>query len=199
MARSRGGASLKFLLVLAFLALASFTHAQITELDDMTSAPIPGAGHDYINLLSESVNPANGTVNLSLKLPMPKGRGFSLPFSFEYNSGSVAHLTPAPGVGLMYWQDNISEVARDGWAYVIPTAGSSNWTVTQSDHTTRCTYVSNFMFEDLEGVQHQFGLGNWFRSGGTGSCPGNTINTIAGDSLMFAAFGEAIVRPTIRQ
>jgi len=30
--------------------------AQVTNVDDTTSTPIPGAGHDYIHELSETVN-----------------------------------------------------------------------------------------------------------------------------------------------
>ncbi len=41
-------------------------HGQITKVTNDQSTPIPGAGHNYIKLLSETVNPSNGSVSLSL-------------------------------------------------------------------------------------------------------------------------------------
>jgi hypothetical protein len=62
--------------------------------DNTTSTPIPGVGHDYIHLLPETVNPANGTVSLLIELPVPKGRSMTPSFSIDYGSGSVHHLEP---------------------------------------------------------------------------------------------------------
>jgi hypothetical protein len=73
--------------LLAFSALAA--RAQITNVTNTTSTPIPGAGHDYIKMLSETVNPAGGSVSLRLGVPTPEGRKMSIPFSFNYDSGGV--------------------------------------------------------------------------------------------------------------
>jgi hypothetical protein len=56
---------LQFALV-ASLALfgADLLEAQVTAITDQTSTPIPGAGHGYIQMLNETVNPANGSVSL---------------------------------------------------------------------------------------------------------------------------------------
>ena len=62
------------LLVFAF-AFVSVSEAQITNVTDDVATPIPGAGHDYIRLLSETVNPANGSLSLRISVPLPKGRG----------------------------------------------------------------------------------------------------------------------------
>jgi len=45
------------------LLYAPIVFAQITNVTNQTSTPIPGAGHDYIHMLNETVNPANGSVS----------------------------------------------------------------------------------------------------------------------------------------
>src|SRR5258708_5091584 len=66
----------------AGLALASFTHGQtLTSANNGESKPIPGAGHDYIHLLSETVSPANGSVDVPIRLPAPTSRALTIPFS----------------------------------------------------------------------------------------------------------------------
>lgn len=50
-------------------------HAQVINLGNDVAHPILGAGHDYIHMLSETVNPANGSLNIRIDVPMPKGRG----------------------------------------------------------------------------------------------------------------------------
>src|ERR1019366_2835845 len=88
----RGGDSVKMrTLCCSLLSLISFlfsggplSFAQIANVDDTTSTPIEGAGHDHIHLLSETVNPANGSVSLRIELPTPKGRGIGLPFAVAY-------------------------------------------------------------------------------------------------------------------
>src|SRR5205807_1984436 len=50
-----------------FLCLtASVGRGQITNVTNDQSTPIQGAGHDYIKMLSETVNPANGSVSVRL-------------------------------------------------------------------------------------------------------------------------------------
>jgi hypothetical protein len=64
--------------VLCCLALSALTNvslAQITSLDNTTMPPMPAVGHDYVKMLGETVNPANGSVSLRIDLPIPKGRG----------------------------------------------------------------------------------------------------------------------------
>lgn len=51
-----------FLVFQVFLFLTSVARAQITEVNNGTSTPIPGTGHDYIHMLGETVSPANVTI-----------------------------------------------------------------------------------------------------------------------------------------
>lgn len=54
-------------------------------VNNVTSVPVPGVGHDYIHDLNEIVNPANGSVSIRIEAPRPKERGLNYPFySFMY-------------------------------------------------------------------------------------------------------------------
>src|SRR6185437_4494149 len=96
------------------LFICAVAHAQISTVTEDTSTPIEGAGHDYIHLLSETVNPANGSVSLRIQVPIPKGRGMTLPFSFGYDSDSVHHLNPGyyPNYGTVSWVSNLSYLGQ---------------------------------------------------------------------------------------
>jgi len=74
--------------------MASPIHAQVTNVTNDTSTPVEGAGHNYIGILNETVNPATGSVSLRIQVPVPKSRAITIPFSFAYDSNSVRHLVP---------------------------------------------------------------------------------------------------------
>lgn len=83
-----------FVLILGSLSLFVIDcKAQVANVDDTTSTPIEGAGHDYIHQLSETVNPANGSMSLRIQVPMPKGRGITIPFGYAYDSNAANHMT----------------------------------------------------------------------------------------------------------
>ena len=103
-------------IVLSFSALAS---AQITDVTTSTATPIPGAGHDYIKMLNETVNPASGSVSVRIQAPTPAGRHLSLPFAFAYDSNSAAHLGSFnDGAGGIGWLDN-TEYLRQRWMVIL--------------------------------------------------------------------------------
>ena len=57
--------SLRLLVSVSFaLVSGSFASGQITSVTNQTSTPIQGAGHDYIKMLSETVNPSNGSASI---------------------------------------------------------------------------------------------------------------------------------------
>jgi len=55
---------------LFFLSLTSLLRAQTSSISNDQATPIPGAGHDYIKMLNETVNPANGQVTLHFDAPL---------------------------------------------------------------------------------------------------------------------------------
>lgn len=71
-----------FMLVLSslYMGLVSPAEAQITSVTNDQANPVPGVPHDYIKLLSETVNPANGALSIRIQIPMPQGRQLQVPF-----------------------------------------------------------------------------------------------------------------------
>lgn len=81
--------ALLFLLALFF---GQYSNAQIPQSTTTTATPIPGAGHDYLGGVAETVNPVNGSVSIRIPVIMPPGRGITLPFSFAYDSNGADYL-----------------------------------------------------------------------------------------------------------
>src|SRR5438045_8669249 len=48
----------------------NLAYGQITNVANDTITPIEGVGHDYIKMMSETVNPANGGLNIHIDLPV---------------------------------------------------------------------------------------------------------------------------------
>jgi hypothetical protein len=108
-----------FLVATLALFVGDSLQAQITAVTDQTSTPIPAAGHGYIQLLNETVNPANGSVSLRLQVPTPPGRDITIPFSFAYDSNG-AHFLKGGAGGYAQWTSNTQFLASGGWTYSVP-------------------------------------------------------------------------------
>src|ERR1700722_1038517 len=136
-------------------SLAISAQAQINNVGDDTAAPIEGAGHDYIKMLSETVNPANGLVSLRIQVPTAEARGITLPFSFNYDSNGVNHIVggaqPTP-------QSDFTVVSQGGWSYGLPIMQGIGWSSTSSEGVT-CLFNSGYTFQDPSGGRHSLGLG----------------------------------------
>jgi RHS repeat-associated protein len=155
--------SARALLIMCFLLIPAAVRAQITAIGDDTSVPIPGVGHDYIKMLDETVNPANGSVSLRIQVPMPKGRGITIPFGFDYDSNGVDHLVGG-GPGASSWKSNTSYLAQGGWSYGVPQLNSSSYSVQGSsgppaNNSWTCYYSVNFMLQDANGGRHPYAVG----------------------------------------
>ena len=164
-------------------------NAQITQVDNTTSTPIPGAGHDYIHLLSETVNPANGAVSLRIQLPTVKGRGISLPFSIAYDSNTALHVIGGdyPRFGTATWGDNAGYLAQGGWSYSLPRVTSDGWDVTAGNYPNyyTCGTSSNYVFFDPNGGQHSLGIGTQVSA--NGPCPdAGKVSLGGGDAQVVA-------------
>ena len=165
------------LLVLAASLIPLFnTQAQITNVTNDTATPVEGAGHNYIKLLSETVNPASGSLSLRIQLPIPKSRGITIPFSLAYDSNSVHHLVPGyyPNYGQAYWYSNTGYLAQGGWSYSIPQLSFSQFTIPDNVLTGftgqqpvytvyNCYYATNYTFREASGGVHSLYLGAAWR------------------------------------
>ena len=111
-----------FSLATCVLPAPGYASAQSNVITDQTSTPIPGAGHDYIQMLAETVNPANGSLSLHINLPTAPGRELSLPFGLSYGTGSacvpgpVGNWSPCGGGG---WNTTVPYMTYHGTVYDI--------------------------------------------------------------------------------
>jgi len=170
-----------FFLPFVFLAMGLFASAQIENVTDSTSTPIPGAGHDYIKTFSETVNPANGSVSIRIQTPTPSGRGISLPFSFAYDSNGASHVT-SDGHGLAQWVDNFAYLSQGGWSYSVPVLSDFDRVVTipgQPGQPPRvCTYTNDYVLQDATGGRHSLAV-SYIVSTGT-ACSGIATAKLSG-------------------
>lgn len=165
-----------------------------------TMMPIPG-GHDYIKMLGETVNPANGTVNFQFSYPMPKARGITIPVRNTFG--------PAPySIQFQYPQNTLSWLPNpynNGQGQTFSFAVSVQPSVTyqcgpypgNTCQTAPCVYASSFTWRDFDGVSHNLGLGAWAAlpnppSGSTGQCATQGAGAVApgsnGDGEVTAEF-----------
>jgi RHS repeat-associated protein len=207
MSMPSGRTQLQFRL-LAFVSLAIlFTETapcQILNVGDDTSTPVEGSGHDYIKMLSETVDPGSGSVSVRIQTPMAKGRGITLPFSFAYDSNGVEHVNP--GTGGVGWQSNYSVLAQGGWTYTLPAISSSQWSTTttgQQNQNITCTFVSYYTFRDSSGGRHNLNnLGSaGFQNGGEDGPLCGTPSTGGGDQrylgTLLTSNGDGSVDPAV--
>jgi RHS repeat-associated protein len=173
--------------------LASVVNCQILNVGDDTSTPIPAAGHDYIKMLSETVNPANGSVSVRIKTPIPTGRGISLPFSFAYDSNGAQHLS-SDGVGLSEWWDNSAYLSQGGWSYSLPMLSNVRMEAPLPPHGV-CFYWTDYVFQDPTGGRHPLGVSYVYGTGnnpclGASPLPGQVLN--GGDDYYRASLGSSV-------
>ncbi|MGH9533334.1 MAG: RHS repeat-associated core domain-containing protein [Terriglobales bacterium] len=157
--------------------------AQLTGITNDQSRPIPAAGHSYTKLLAETVNPANGSVSLRLAVPVPAGRGFTLPFSFSYDSDIYINYASG-GTSAQYAPStNFSSM---GWSYSVPTLTYHEDSVPVSNYA--CTFDHEFVFQAPNGSTHALYLGSWHATLG-GTCT-QVYKPSGGDDRYSAAFAS---------
>jgi RHS repeat-associated protein len=159
--------------IFSFLMVVFSAQAQITNVKDDTSTPTPGVGHDYIHLLSETVNPANGSVSLRIQVPVAKGRGITIPFSIAYDSNGVHHIAAGTNPGYSTWLSSSGYLSQGGWKYSVPMVSLSAYNVQAGTYPNyyQCQTYSNYMFVDPSGGQHALVIGTQY-SQDAGQCPG---------------------------
>jgi hypothetical protein len=137
------------------LICGCFAYGQLTAVTNSTSTPAPGAGHDYIQMLNETVNPANGAVSLRLQVPVPRGRGFSLPFAFAYDSNGP-HFVVNNGLTGGEWRSDPGPLSQGGWSYSVPmlnyTLASQTYCDYEGQNCYWCDYTTNYLFQDSSGA-----------------------------------------------
>lgn len=148
----------RFLLVASILFLGTAARAQITNVTNATSTPTPGVGHDYIHLLSETVDPVNGGVSLRIAIPQPPARGLNLPFAFTYDSNSSG-LQPKPSVpNVLVWGYQQNVFAAGPWSNTLPQLTAQLQAYYDQPSRTACFSTTGYVFSDPSGGRHALGL-----------------------------------------
>jgi RHS repeat-associated protein len=156
------------------LLITSVAQGQITSVGDTTSTPIPGVGHDYIKMLSETVNPANGSVSVRIAVPVPPGRGLTIPFSFGYDSNGVNPLYPQPN-GEAIAEPLNSYLSQGGWSYILPEITYTLGTQTEGKYT--CPFYTAYTMSDSQGSRYSLSVAYTPTEGGICSDESKTTAT----------------------
>jgi RHS repeat-associated protein len=198
--------SLQALALLVFLFAASAARGQVQNVTGDVATPIPGVGHDYIHFLSETVNPATGSLSLRIDVPTPRSRGLTLPFALMYNSSGVNQPMYSPSTSQASWYNLSSPLTGVGWSYSIPNLtalqGQSAFfnQSAQPPTTYTCTWISNYVLQALDASRHALGISiAQTNEGGTGcgnqiSPPNNSF--LGGDAFFSAATSFTGTIPT---
>lgn len=136
--------------------------AQITDVTSVQSPPIPGAGHGYVQMLDETVNPSNGALSIRINVPVPAGRHLSVPFGFGYDSNSAKFINYQGA------SNNLSYMSGGGWSYVVPhidfQARVIQWYAQWlngagvGSTSETCNFYNDFIFTDSQGGTHALDL-----------------------------------------
>jgi len=147
-----------FLCAYLLLLLPGVAFGQITNVTDDQSTPTPGVGHDYLKMVNETVNPANGSVSIRIGVPVPKGRGVTPPLTIAYDSNGSNHAVAA-GMGSATWISN-NGFGNHGWSNTLPMLTWSYITANMNVSGTiyYCDYVTDFVFQDPNGGRHFLGM-----------------------------------------
>ena len=132
------------------------SEAQVITLDGTTATPIEGAGHDYIHMLTETVDPSGGSVSVRIELPTPTSRGTTIPVSLFYTSSGTYQMRTQPGSGFL-WSPGFGPFSAVGWGYGLPmlTAAGTNYQLTDNlGQTHQCTVWSNYNFQGPSSSRH---------------------------------------------
>jgi RHS repeat-associated protein len=177
---------------------------QITNVTNDTMTPIEGAGHDYIKMVSETVNPANGGLNLHIDLPVARSRGLTIPFPITYDSNNVHHLKPGyyPNFGTAFWAANNGVLGQGGWTFGIPQLSLSRWeqdvfVITGYNGSSPiysqfpCFYASSYVLLDLKAQSHALGVASQTGDTSTGQCSGGSFNS-RGDGKVLATLTQPL-------
>ena len=152
--------------------------AQTPVVTNLTSTPVPGAGHSYLSDMNEIVNPANGSLSVRIEVPRPKERGLNYPiFAYLYDSnnqfsvqypvqfdtsgGCEGNSGTGPGACVVYVH---------GPSLLTPNQQTMNsgpntltWAVQSYTYylayaPKTCTVQTGYVYEDPAGVSHPLGI-----------------------------------------
>jgi hypothetical protein len=149
------------------LLFASILAAQTTVPANTVTTPAQGTGHDYLKMLAETVNPADGSVSWRIRAPIPTARGATLPLVIAYDSSGVLQPLGTGNPGSSYWSTvhtnsntSLSGNSVGGWSSPLPWLSASTYSEPDDDgkDTVDCYALTNYVFTDPSGGRHNLGI-----------------------------------------
>jgi RHS repeat-associated protein len=142
----------KCLLLLGLVAVPLTLYGQLSEISNATSTPLAGVGHHYIEMLGETVNPANGSVSVHIEMPIPPGRQLNIPLSFNYSSAGIYQYVSIPNIAAVL---TTGQDTSFGWSDSTPLMTSQHVSLPALDpNQGTCEYDTSFVFTDKFGQRH---------------------------------------------
>ena len=187
----------RLLCLVAFaISFSSTSVGQIVAVSNDQATPVPGVGHDYIKMLSETVEPASGQLSVRIEIPSLQNR-MSFPFAYIYNSAGVHHVIPLIQ-GKSQWVSDIGDTNGTGWSSSLPQITATKAVASQSfpgppPYTASCVYFTNYVFQDSNGARHAISLQSWQSkdSGSPNYCyqvgGGSTLLSVSNDGQLQAS------------
>lgn len=193
-----GGCSVRrrwvYLCFLAMICIAERPFAQVIDPVTAAQAPVSGAGHHYIGIGTETVNPADGSVSFDLPIQTPPGRGLSFPFAIRFNSSAPFFLSNGGSGSQFGWTTPIANgwplpFDKNGWSYELPSyaaqafvqnshpalsgCGNPNGDACGGNQVDYCWSTQNYTFSGFDGLQHPLNIDNtWPDPNNTDTGPG---------------------------
>ncbi len=140
-------AHLRLIFILGIFISASLQYPRAQVIDPITAAqaPVPGAGHSYLGIGTETVNPADGSVSFDLPIQTPAGRGISFPFAISYYSSAPFFVT---GVNSGTWTTSLANGSGtpfdlNGWSYELPHYTTQAFVSSTQMQMSGCTPFEN--------------------------------------------------------
>jgi RHS repeat-associated protein len=164
-------------MILALAALHLFSKnscAQVVDPVTTAQAPVPGVGHHYIGMGTETVNPADGSVNFDLPIQTPAGRGLSFPFGIHYAEAEPFYLSNnayGPNFGWVTptTAGNLAPFDLNGWSYQLPNYQAQAFLANTQTESSGCSSypncpvnycwgTQNYSFSGFDGHKHPLAM-----------------------------------------
>jgi len=151
-------------LSICLIGLPVALHGQLNPVSGITSTPLAGSGHDYLQGLNDIVDPSSGSLSIRIAAPAPKERGMNLPhYVLAYDTNGQYNFTPyytteSTGYQILtaiyLFQDPVTNTSTPG------TVSFQYWTTPYGTGAGQvdCDYQTNYVFTDPSGGRHNLDL-----------------------------------------
>lgn len=165
------------IIIVVILVLSSFEAlGQVPDPTFAAEAPVSGAGHNYVGVGAETVNPADGSLTFDLPLEPPAGRQLSMKFGIRFSGNEQDFLSNSPGSnGNLYWASIYDPTEVSGWTYELPSVAAQTSVIASAYipyngcpngvcafSLDRCFATDSYIFRGLDGVQSSLAIGNMY-------------------------------------